>query len=68
MKELDESVKPHLMDAPPDCLDICCRAPHHNAVIPPLRSRVSRISKAVEWGGFPGCQVEGPKHARDIGR
>jgi hypothetical protein len=47
MKELNESVKPRLMDAPPDCLDIRCRAPHHNAVIPPLRSRVSRISKAV---------------------
>jgi hypothetical protein len=37
MKELDKSVKPRLMDAPPDCLDIRFRAPHHNAVIPPLR-------------------------------
>jgi hypothetical protein len=47
MKELDESAKPRLMDAPPDCLDIHFRIPHHNAVIPPLCNRVSRISKAV---------------------
>jgi hypothetical protein len=32
MKELDESIKPRLMDAPPDCLDIRFRAPRRPAL------------------------------------